>query len=61
MSIIRSPQSGEKLGYTLTVLLSFTVLLTVVSDTLPRVSTSVSALRTCLTSPLSDFLLFHNF
>ncbi|XP_067660183.1 neuronal acetylcholine receptor subunit alpha-6-like [Haliotis asinina] len=42
-------ESGEKIGYSLTVLLSFTVLLTLISDSLPAISTRTSALQIYLT------------
>ena len=38
-------ESGEKMGYSLTVLLSYVVFLTWVTDNLPPVSTDTSILR----------------
>jgi hypothetical protein len=39
-------ESGEKMGYALTVLLSYVVFLTWVTDSLPPISNDVSILRT---------------
>ena len=38
-------ESGEKMGFSLTVLLSYVVFLTWVTDNLPPVSTDISVLR----------------
>ena len=40
-------ESGEKMSYALTVLLSYVVFLTWVTDSLPPISNDVSVLREC--------------
>ena len=48
-------ESGEKMGFSLTVLLSYVVFLTWVTDNLPPISSGVSILRELIR--LSDFSL----
>jgi hypothetical protein len=52
------PDSGEKMGFSLTVLLAYAVYLTIISDDMPSTSTSTSVLcKFCGILYISDLIL----